>query len=311
MVSRTLHKLASHSSLSIPRDRTAVSQRTGSCLASGNMRIQHTALATAGAATAAALIIRREHTARQSAERFAAAALETLLNAIDANDADTGEHVRRVATYALILADAAGLGDHDKRIIEQVALFHDIGKIHEALFDIIHDDRKLTPAERRAILTHPARGAEVLEPLKAFYPELPEGVLSHHEKWDGTGYPRQLKARRIPLSARVVTIVDTFDAITHHRRYRDGRSVEIARDIIVEGRGTQFDPELVDLFAFPPVFARIVSAVKRVGRWKKPVKQRRSGKEEDLVPDITFRWRPVRSATRAQPAPDRPTRATR
>ena len=275
------------------------------------MRLHASAIATASAAAAAALVINREHSGRQSAERFAAAALETLLNAIDANDADTGAHVRRVATYALIVADAAGLDDHNKRIVEQVALFHDIGKIHEALFDIIHDDRKLTPAERRAILTHPERGAAVLEPLKAFYPELPEGVLSHHEKWDGAGYPRQLKGRRIPFSARVVTIADTFDAVTHHRRYRDGRSVEIARDIIVEGRGTQFDPELVDLFAFPPVFARIVDAERKVGRWTKPVKQRRTGKEEDLVPDITFRWRPGRSARRGQPAPDRATKTMR
>ena len=275
------------------------------------MRLPSSTIAAASVAGAAALIIKREYSGRQSAGRFAAAALETLLNAIDANDSDTGAHVRRVATYALILADAAGLDDHDKRIIEQVALFHDIGKIHEALFDIIHEDRKLTPAERRAIVTHPQRGAEVLEPLRAFYPDLPDGVLSHHEHWNGTGYPRHLKGRRIPLSARVVTIADTFDAITHHRRYRDGRSAEIARDIIAEGRGTQFDPELVDLFAFPPVFARIAAAEKRVGHWQKPVKQRRTGEREDLVPDITFRWRPGRSAMRGRPAPDRPTRTAR
>ena len=181
-------------------------------------------LSAAAAAAAGALLLRHELKARRTAERIAAASLESLLKAIDANDPQTGAHVRRVASYALVLADAAGLDEHEKRSVERVALFHDIGKIHEALFDIIHDDRKLTPAERRAILTHPERGAAVLEPLKAFYPELPEGVLSHHEKWDGAGYPRQLKGRRIPFSARVVTIADTFDAITHHRRYRDGRS---------------------------------------------------------------------------------------
>src|SRR4051812_19451142 len=178
--------------------------------------------AVAAATAAGALLLRNELKARQAAERIAAASLESLLKAIDANDPDTGAHVRRVASYALVLADAAGLSDHEKKSVERVALFHDIGKIHEALFDIIHDHRKLTPAERRAILTHPQRGAEVLAPLFGFYPDLPEGVLSHHERWDGSGYPRHLRGRRIPITARVVAIVDTFDAITHRRRYRDG-----------------------------------------------------------------------------------------
>jgi putative two-component system response regulator len=126
---------------------------------------------------------------RHALERFVAASLEMLLNAIDANDAETGAHVRRVATYALVLADAADLTEHEQRVIELVALFHDIGKIHGALFDIVHDDATLTPADRRAIATHPQRGATVLAPLRGSYPELPEGVLSHHERWDGGGYP--------------------------------------------------------------------------------------------------------------------------
>ncbi|MDB4891089.1 MAG: metal-dependent phosphohydrolase region [Gemmatimonadetes bacterium] len=284
----------------------------GPSLASnGLMRIQRSTLATVGAATAAAVIFKNERNGRQAAERFAAAALETLLNAIDANDAETGAHVRRVATYALILADAAGLDEHDVRVVEQVALFHDIGKIHEALFDIIHDHRTLTPAERRAVLTHPQRGADVLAPLEAFYPELPDGVLSHHERWNGAGYPRQLKGRRIPISARIVAIADTFDAITHSRRYRAERSAEMARDIILAGRGTEFDPLLVDMFILPPVFAKIVAAERRVERWKVPVKQRRTGEKEDRVPDITFRWRPGRSGGRGQPATDRPRRTAR
>ncbi|MEO8335718.1 MAG: HD domain-containing phosphohydrolase [bacterium] len=268
------------------------------------MRIPSSTLATAGAAAAAAVLLKNEHDARRAAERFAAAALETLLNAIDANDAETGAHVRRVATYALILADAACLVEHDKRVVEQVALFHDIGKIHEALFDIVHDDRKLTEAERSAVLTHPQRGADVLAPLEAFYPELPDGVLSHHERWNGAGYPRQLKGRRIPLSARIVAIADTFDAVTHSRRYRAERSVENAFDIIVAGRGTEFDPQLVDLFILPPVFKSIVAAERNVERWIVPVKRRRTGQREKRVPDITFRWRPGRNGGRGQPATD-------
>jgi HD-GYP domain-containing protein (c-di-GMP phosphodiesterase class II) len=264
--------------------------------------------ASATAVATAAILVRREQT-RRSTERFAAAALETLLYAIDANDPMTGAHVRRVAAYALILGDAADLSEHECRNIERVALFHDIGKIHEALFDIIHDDTTLSPADRRAIATHPERGANVLEPLKRFYPDLAEGVLAHHERWDGSGYPRGLQGRRIPLAARVVAIADTYDAITHRRRYRDGQPAEVARRALLEGRGTQFDPALVDLFLFPPVVARVAAAEQEVMQWKPPMRKRRGHGDEENVPDITFRWRPGRYGSPARPAAD-PTRRT-
>src|SRR5688500_11551564 len=204
-----------------------------------------------GAATGAFLV--HERRARKTAERFAAALLETLLRAIDANDAETGAHVRRVARYALILADAADLDEHTQRVVERIALFHDIGKIHEALFDLIHEQSTLSPEERRAIRTHPTRGAEVLAPLAGFYPDLPAGVLAHHGRWDGSGYPAELRGARIPLAARIVAIADTFDAITFRRRYSKGRSAREAAQRIEEGRGTQFDPDLADLFLSPPV----------------------------------------------------------
>src|ERR1043165_3879789 len=113
-----------------------------------------------------------EHIRRRSAERLAAAALETLLNAIEATDHETGQHLRRVGRYALILGDAADLDRHRMRALERIALFHDIGKIHEALLDAVNDGSRLQPEERRAILTHPRRGADVLAPLAPFYPEL-------------------------------------------------------------------------------------------------------------------------------------------
>ena len=275
------------------------------------MTLAPQSLPVTAAIAAGALLVRHELKGRRTAERIAAAALEALLKAIDANDPQTGAHVRRVASYALVLADAAGLEERVKRSIERVALFHDIGKIHEALFDIIHDDHKLSAAERKAIATHPQRGADVLAPLCGFYPDLPEGVLSHHEQWGGAGYPRRLKGRRIPITARVVAIVDTFDAITHRRTYRDGRSAETARDVILAGRGTQFDPDLVDLFVFPPIFARIVATARDVSRWHEPVQSRRTGRDEEQVPDITFRWRPGRTGVRGRPASDQTRRTTR
>jgi HD-GYP domain-containing protein (c-di-GMP phosphodiesterase class II) len=233
-------------------------------------------------------IVARERKSKRSIERVAAAALETLLNAIEANDEATGKHVRRVASGALIIADAAGLDERQKRAVERVALFHDIGKIHEALFDIVHESTQLTDADRRAIATHPRRGAEVLDPLAAFYPELPEGVLSHHERWDGTGYPRRLKGRRIPIEARITSIADTFDAITHNRRYRAGSGVAIAAEVLAEGRGTQFDPELVDLALLPPVFEEL-SRIRL--EEKRPRRRSRVGRSKERGPDVSFRWR--------------------
>ena len=259
-----------------------------------------------GAATGALVV--REHRERRAAERFAGAALETLLNAVDANDPQTGAHVRRVATYALILAEAAELDEHQRRSVERVALFHDIGKIHEALFDIIHEDDGLTEQERRQIRTHPRRGAEVLAPLASFYPDLPEGVLSHHERWDGSGYPHGLAAEQIPLSARIVCIADTFDAITHERKYRDGRGPAHAAAVITDGAGTQFDPALASLLTSPPVWRRIVRALRETRAPRTRSAERRQGHRESGAPDVTFRWR---NEARALHAPDRaPTEPT-
>ncbi|HKO14735.1 MAG TPA: HD domain-containing phosphohydrolase [Gemmatimonadaceae bacterium] len=260
-----------------------------------------------GIGTGAFLV--QDYRRRRAAVRFAAAALESLLAAIDANDAQTGAHVRRVAAYALVLADAVGLDEHQRRNVERVALFHDIGKIHEALFDITHDGTELSPEDRREIATHPRRGAEVLAPLSPFYPELAAGVLSHHERWDGTGYPRGLRGTEIPLAARIVTLADTFDAITHSRRYRDGRHARDAARIIAAGRGTQFDPALVDRMLEPRAFRRIVrEKPARSALSGKGATERRAGKGDRPVPDVTFRWRekPDRSGARAHASPQPP-----
>jgi putative nucleotidyltransferase with HDIG domain len=255
------------------------------------------------AGLAAGLLFVLERRRREAAERFAAAGLEVLLNAIDANDPQTGAHVRRVAAYASVLADAAELDEHERLNVERVALFHDIGKVNQALFDIIHDTSRLTSAERRKIAKHPQLGAQVLEPLTPFYPDLCEGVLSHHERWDGQGYPRRLRGRRIPTAARIVTLADTYDAITHGRRYRSGKDPAAAASIISAGRGTQFDPELVDLMLLPPVFAQIREQQRILQQPRVVRRDRREGKRERMVPDIMFRWRPEGSESLPQDQP--------
>ncbi|MFL5499465.1 MAG: HD-GYP domain-containing protein [Gemmatimonadaceae bacterium] len=248
---------------------------------------------------AATGLLFREHSGRTKAERLSAATLETLLNAIDANDADTGAHVRRVAAYALILGEAAGVDERTLHSVERVALFHDIGKLHGALTDIFHEDSKLTPEERRAIKTHPQRGAEVLAPLSAFYPELGKSVAAHHERWDGSGYPRGVKARRIPLEARIVAIADSFDAITHRRRYSHARSFKEAAAAITDGKGTQFDPALVDIFLAPPTLSRVGKAMREAHMSRKKSGQRRRGGTKP-APDVNFRWRPQSRGSRSR-----------
>ena len=241
--------------------------------------------------TAAGWLWLRARDRRRSTERLAAATLEALLNAIDANDEVTGAHVRRVAAYALCIAGALELDPAERRSVERVALFHDIGKIHEALFDIVHDDERLSDEERQAIATHPARGAEVLAPLAAFYPELQEGVLAHHERWDGKGYPRGLQGAGIPRAARIVAVADSFDAITHSRRYHRGSSAERGAQLIREGRGTQFDPQVVDAFLSPAVFGRVEREMAQAPRPRPRRAERRDREREADVPEITFRWR--------------------
>jgi HD-GYP domain-containing protein (c-di-GMP phosphodiesterase class II) len=249
-----------------------------------------------------ALAVRRRHD-QKLGERVAAAALEALLNAIDANDAQTGAHVRRVAAYSLVLAHAAGLDEHECSTIERVALYHDIGKINAALFDIVHDNEHLSEHERALIVTHPQLGADVIRPLNAFYPELYEGVLTHHERWDGSGYPRGLRGLAIPLQARIVALTDTFDVITNGRRYAREQSVASARTTIAAGRGTQFDPELTDLFLSDPVFEEIIATFHAANSPQIVRPDRRGDANAVPAPDITFRWR---NGATALPPRDRP-----
>lgn len=245
-------------------------------------------------AAAAGTFYLRERRRRRCLERFGAAALETLLGAIDANDAETGAHVRRVADYSLILARAADLDARLLFTVERVALFHDVGKIHGALTDLLNEPKRLTPAERTAIKTHPQRGADVLDPLRSFYPDLADGVLSHHERWDGGGYPRELRGSKIPIAARIVAIADTFDAVTHRRSYSHARSLRDASRVIAEGRGSQFDPDLADLFLSPPVMESIGASMRSAHAPRRNSAKRRHRGGTTSVPDLSFRWRIAR-----------------
>ena len=227
--------------------------------------------------------------------RLAAISMECLLRAIDADDAVTGGHLRRVAVYSLLLTEKFPLRTRDRRSLERVALFHDVGKIHGALYDIVHSPQPLTAEERRAIASHPDRGAEILEPLGTFYPELPEGVRSHHERWDGAGYPRGLKGSEIPFAARVVAVADAFDAITFTRRYHAAESISAAVRALKEGSGTQFDPAMVDAFLEPQSFERARAICTPGTRPRRQTERRQDAHarvhQARPIAELSFRWR--------------------
>jgi diguanylate cyclase (GGDEF)-like protein/putative nucleotidyltransferase with HDIG domain len=173
--------------------------------------------------------------------------IETLAMAIDAKDQVTHGHIRRVQAYATGLAKAIGIRDHQLlKAVEVAALLHDMGKL--AIPEhILNKPGKLTEAEFAKMKLHASIGADILSAIDFPYPVVPI-VRHHHESWNGTGYPTGLKGTEIPIGARILSVVDCFDALTSDRPYRPALSDDQALDILHERRGTMYDPLVVDTF---------------------------------------------------------------
>jgi putative two-component system response regulator len=169
-----------------------------------------------------------------------------LANAVEAKDSMTEHHCQRLAGLANLLATAAELDPVSVKGVVFGALLHDIGKI--GVSDrILKKPGALTDDEWIEMRRHPIIGEQICRPL-ASSREFAPIVRHHHERWDGTGYPDRLKAHEIPIGARIVGLVDAFDAIIHERPYRDGRTIEAAVEEIGAEAGRQFDPDLVERF---------------------------------------------------------------
>jgi response regulator RpfG family c-di-GMP phosphodiesterase len=179
------------------------------------------------------------------------ALLEGLIAALDYRDAETQWHSRRVSLYARRLAIELGIGEPELTVIEHGALLHDIGKI--GVRDrVLLKPGPLTPEEWSEMKRHPELGWALLQRVDYLRPAS-SIVLQHQEKWDGTGYPKQLKGDGIVIGARIFHVVDTLDAITSDRPYRRARPFDDARREIERCTGSQFDPRVVEAFlAVPP-----------------------------------------------------------
>ena len=173
--------------------------------------------------------------------------IEALALAIDAKDHSTHGHVRRVQAYAVGIARSLGIGDPDDlEALKTAALLHDIGKLAIPQY-ILSKPGRLTDAEFEKMMKHVEIGANILEPIP-----FPSPVVSiirhHHERYDGTGYPQEQKGENIPLGSRILTVADTFDALTSPRPYRDPMLITDAITLIRKDSGKAFDPVVVRAF---------------------------------------------------------------
>jgi putative nucleotidyltransferase with HDIG domain len=183
----------------------------------------------------------------EQVNRMHLATIETLAHAIDAKDQVTHGHIRRVQQSAMRLAAALDINDEtQRRAIEAASLLHDIGKL--AIPEhILNKPGKLTTTEFKKMKEHARIGAEILSSIDFPYPVEPI-VRHHHENWDGTGYPAGLKGENIPLGARILQVVDCFDALTSDRPYRPKMTSAEAMSIVCERSGTMYDPRVVATF---------------------------------------------------------------
>ena len=171
--------------------------------------------------------------------------IEALATAIEAKDECTGDHLRRVQVYSLELVKHLGLSSDEVNALQAASILHDIGKLAVPDY-IISKPGKLTPDEFDKMKVHTVVGAEILEQVAFPYPVAPI-VRSHHEKWDGSGYPDGLKAESIPIGARILSAVDCLDALASDRQYRRALPLDEAMDYVAGLSARSFDPQVVDI----------------------------------------------------------------
>ena len=172
------------------------------------------------------------------------ATIEALALAIDAKDQTSQLHIRRVQLYAAALARGLGMSENEIQGVKTAALLHDIGKL-AVPEHILSKPGPLTPEEFQKIRAHPKVGADIVSSVPFPYPVAPL-ILSHHERWDGKGYPAGLKGEEIPLGARILSVVDYFDALMAERPYHKAMTSEAAIGLLQQEAGKGLDPQVVE-----------------------------------------------------------------
>jgi putative nucleotidyltransferase with HDIG domain len=216
-----------------------------------------------GGLAAGGLFLADRLRSRSRFSRLHRATVEMLLNALTADDESTARHSRRVADLTDALAEPLHLSAKQRATLRVASLLHDMGKVDDRFFDIVHGRESLSEEEREEIERHPHESASILEPLEWLHRGLSAIVASHHERWDGGGYPQGLSGPEIPLGSRLIAVADVFDALTQARSYRDPMSVDEALAEIRRCAGQQFDPEIARLLARPAVSRRWREIVER------------------------------------------------
>ena len=174
------------------------------------------------------------------------ATIEALALAIDAKDQTAQSHIRRVQVYATSIARGLGMSDTEIQGVKTAALLHDIGKL-AVPEHILSKPGPLTQEEFQKIRIHPQVGAEIISAVPFPYPVAPL-ILSHHERWDGKGYPQGLKGEEIPLGARILSVVDYYDALTSDRPYHKAMTPDAATSLLQQEAGRALDPAVVQMF---------------------------------------------------------------
>lgn len=185
--------------------------------------------------------------------------LQVMVKAIEARDPYTSGHSLRVSELSRAIAVELGLSAREIEQVETAALLHDVGKIHEEFAPLLRKEGRLTPEETALMQTHSTRSAELVGIISKFRGVIQESVRHHHERWDGQGYPHGLAGKQIPLAARIILISDTIDAMTTDRPYRKRLGLEIVISELQKCKGTQFDPELVEVTVSSVAVRRLIS----------------------------------------------------
>jgi putative nucleotidyltransferase with HDIG domain len=188
---------------------------------------------------------------RENVERNLVDTITAFVNAIESKDRYLKGHSARVALYSVEIAQTLGMTPELVEVVRRGAMLHDLGKL-SIMDTILRKPDRLTPEEFTIIKSHPVAGAKILEPLR-FLARETCAVRHHHERFDGTGYPDGLRGEDIPFVARVVTVADVFDAITSNRPYRTALALDEAREEIIKGIGSHFDPAVVEAFLRVPL----------------------------------------------------------